>query len=225
MNSFTNNLKPIQTVVARACKQAERNQKDVTVIAVSKKQPPEKMRQALESGHRHFGENRVQEAVSHWHDIRTGNEYTDIHLHLIGPLQSNKAADAVALFDTIHTVDRKKIARVLAEEQEKQKRTLKYFIQVNTGEEDQKSGVTPADLPDLLKYATQECGLNVVGLMAIPPVNEAPALHFALLRKLAHENGLTELSMGMSDDYETAVLFDASYIRIGTALFGERQEK
>lgn len=189
------------------------------LIAVSKNQSDEKILQSLEAGQRIFGENKVQEARQHWDGKR--ERYPDLSLHLIGPLQSNKAKDAVALFDVIQTLDRESVIDALAKEEEKQQRRLTYFIQVNTGRETQKSGVTIENLPALLNYARGK-NLKVTGLMCIPPVDEDPRTHFAHLRKLAEKNGLAELSMGMSGDYEIALEEGATYVRIGTALFGER---
>lgn len=191
------------------------------IIAVSKKQPDERIAQALTVGWRRFGENIVQEAKKRWQERRKA--YPDIELHLIGPLQSNKAADAVALFDVIHTVDRRKIAQCLAQEMAKQEKNISIFIQVNTGAEAQKSGVALEDLSDLLDYCQNDLKLSVRGLMCIPPVTEDPALHFALLKKLLERHGLSDLSMGMSSDYPVAAAFGARYVRIGTALFGDRQ--
>jgi pyridoxal phosphate enzyme (YggS family) len=190
------------------------------LIAVSKQQSDDAIDAVLNTGHRVFGENRVQEAYSHWADKR--NLYPDLQLHLIGPLQSNKAAEAVALFDMIHTVDREKIARALHDEMQKQKRAVPCLIQVNTGEEPQKAGIMPDALADFIDFCRHETQLNIVGLMCIPPVDAPPALHFLLLRKLAAQHGLPHLSMGMSDDYHTALRCGASFIRVGSALFGAR---
>lgn len=189
------------------------------IIAVSKQQPEEKIREALATGHRVFGENRVQEAQGRWGGLR--GEYPDLTLHLIGPLQTNKVKDAVALFDVIQSVDREKLARALADEMKAQGRSLPCLIQVNTGAEDQKSGALPKDVPALLKFC-HDCGLYITGLMCIPPMDEPPAMHFALLKKLAAKKNLKDLSMGMSGDYEKAAALGATYVRIGTALFGER---
>lgn len=189
------------------------------LIAVSKTQPPEKIQAALDTGHRLYGENRVQEAVSHWAEPR--QNYPDLELHLIGPLQTNKAKDAVALFDVIQTIDRESLVDALAKEQEKQKRVLKYFIQINTGDEEQKAGVSFEEFPALLEYARSK-NLDVVGLMCIPPVDEDPARHFKTLAEVAKAHGLQELSMGMSGDFEAAIEYGATYVRVGTALFGER---
>lgn len=209
--SIQDNFKTIQT---------ELKISGATLIAVSKMQPEDRIEASLATGHRIYGENRVQEAQTRWNERR--ETYPDLELHLIGPLQSNKAADAVALFDVIHTVDREKIARILADEMKKQDRILPVFIQVNTGDEDQKAGVSLSELESLYIYATKECGLNVIGLMCIPPLNEPPAMHFALLKKKAEALGLKNLSMGMSGDYPKALELGATHIRIGSALFGER---
>jgi hypothetical protein len=217
--SIAENISQIRKTITAAAKAAGRNPETVRLIAVSKKQPEARIRAALEAGQRIFGENRVQEAQEHWATLRS--EYPDLELHLIGPLQTNKAADAVALFDVIQTLDRPKLVHVLAREMEKQDRNLPCFIQVNTGGEEQKAGVSPEELPSLLALARAE-GLTVTGLMCIPPVDEPPALHFAFLKKLADENGLAGLSMGMSGDFEKAVPLGATHVRVGTALFGGR---
>ena len=174
----------------------------------------------LDAGQRVFGENRVQEAMGKWPQLRT--DYPGIELHLIGPLQSNKAKEAVATFDVIHTIDREKIARALKAEMTAQGRDLPCFIQVNTGEEPQKAGIAPKETDDFIRLCREEIGLNVIGLMCIPPVDEAPGPHFALLEKIARRNGLTQLSMGMSSDYEIAVSFGATHVRVGSAIFGGR---
>lgn len=219
-NAISRNLAGIRAAIAAAATEAGRDPADVALVAVSKVQPDERVRAALAAGHRLYGENRVQEAQRRWSPLKA--EFSDIRLHLIGPLQTNKAADAVALFDAIETVDRPKLARALAGEMEKQGRRPDCLIQVNTGEEPQKAGVMPADLPGLLTICREECGLPVRGLMCIPPVEENPALHFALLAELAARNGLKTLSMGMSGDYETAVRHGATHVRVGSAIFGER---
>lgn len=194
----------------------------VTLIAVSKQQPDEKIQTALDAGLRIFGENRVQEAQKHWAHRRAA--YPDLKLHLIGPLQSNKADDAVALFDVLHTVDREKIAVALKNAMEKQNKDIPCFIQVNTGHEPQKAGIPPEEVKDFLQFC-RGIGLTVIGLMCIPPVDEDPEKHFTLLARLARANGLENLSMGMSDDYETAVKCGATHIRLGSALFGERLQR
>lgn len=192
----------------------------VHLIAVSKQQPDEKIESALATGHRLFGENRVQEATERWAHRRA--LFPDLQLHLIGPLQSNKAAEAVALFDVIETIDRPKIAKAVSEEMRKQDKHLPCFIQVNTGQEPQKSGIAPQETLDFVTYCQADLGLEVMGLMCIPPQSEEPAMHFALLKKLAQSAALPHLSMGMSADYEDAIAFGADYVRVGSALFGER---
>jgi pyridoxal phosphate enzyme (YggS family) len=219
MNTITANLITLSEKIARACAEVGRDPHDVNLVAVSKLQPPERIAQALAAGQRLFGENRVQEAKAHWADLRA--QYPDLKLHLIGPLQTNKAGSAVALFDCIETVDRPSLADNLAKEMKKQGRILPCFIQVNTGEEEQKGGVAPGGLPDLLDHC-RRAGLTIRGLMCIPPVDEPPGPHFALLKKLAQRRGLANLSMGMSADFEQAIALGATYIRVGTALFGER---
>ena len=191
-----------------------------TLVAVSKRQPDDKIEAALAAGHRVFGENRVQEAQERWTLRR--NIYPELRLHLIGPLQTNKSADAVALFDVIEVVDRPKLARSLSAEMAHQGRHLPCYVQVNTGEEDQKSGIWPEEADDFIAFCRHECGLNIAGLMCIPPVDEEPAMHFALLRTIAERNGLSGLSMGMSGDYEEAVHFGATSVRVGSAIFGSR---
>lgn len=190
------------------------------IIAVTKRQPQAAIDGAIAAGHRLFGENRVQEAQKHWELHRKSVE--NLKLHLIGPLQTNKAQDAVELFDVIETLDRLKLAKALAAAEAKTGVKRDYFIQVNTGEEPQKAGVDPNDLAELFKAATEEQQLSVTGLMCIPPVDEPAGPHFALLAKLAKRLGLRHLSMGMSGDYQTAAKFGATYVRLGTALFGGR---
>jgi hypothetical protein len=222
MNQIQKNLNDVQDQIKKACirnKEKIRDPKDVNLVAVSKKQPIERINEMLKTGHRLYGENRVQETQERWADLRA--DYKDLRLHLIGSLQTNKVKDAVELFDVIETLDRPKLATALAKEMKKQNKNLPCFIQVNTGEEDQKAGITPNELSDFLKFC-QDAGLNIVGLMCIPPIDEPPALHFAFLKKLADEYSLKELSMGMSGDFEKAIPLGATYIRVGTALFGER---
>lgn len=204
--------------IARAAKEAGRAADAVTLVAVSKVQPQEKIAAMLDAGQRVFGENRVQEAAARW----TGeNRREGLELRLIGPLQSNKAAEAVALFDVIETVDREKIARAIAEAMAKSGRTVRLYVQVNTGEEPQKAGVSPGEADGFIALC-RGLGLVIEGLMCIPPENEPAGLHFALLRKIAERNGVEKLSMGMSGDFETAVRFGATSVRVGTALFGAR---
>ncbi len=204
-----------------AAKLAGRNASAIELVAVSKTYFDDKIEPVIQAGQHIFGENRVQEAQQKWPALK--QKYPDIELRLIGPLQSNKAADAVALFDIIESVDREKIARTLAKEMKKQKRDLKCYIQVNTGLEPQKAGVEPEKLDDFVGLCRDELGLDVIGLMCIPPFDENPGPHFALLRKLARRNGLKELSMGMSGDFETAISFGATSVRVGSAIFGARK--
>lgn len=211
--SVIENLNHIQATLS-SCPQS------VDLVAVSKRQPLEKLDEALHAGHRIFGENRIQEAYAHWENRKA--VYLDLRLHLIGRLQTNKAADAVALFDVIETVDREKLARTLATEMKKQGRRLPCYIQVNTGEEPQKSGVIPSGLPAFLQLCQDTLDLPIEGLMCIPPADEPPAPHFALLGKLAARHGLEKLSMGMSADYEKAAALGATSVRVGSGVFGPR---
>ena len=213
-------LVDVQRKLAKAAKLADRNTNEVSLIAVSKQQPEERIDNALKEGLRIFGENRVQEAEARWQPRRPF--FPDLELHLIGPLQSNKAGDAVALFDIIHTVDRPKIARALKTEMDKQNRQLSCFIQVNTGDEPQKAGISPSEVLDFHHYCSSEIGLDITGLMCIPPIDEEAAMHFALLKTLADKLSLPKLSIGMSGDYEEAIAFGATHIRVGSALFGAR---
>jgi len=201
-----------------ACASAGRDRP--VLVAVSKRQPEDRIDAALAAGHRVFGENRVQEAQQRWSDRR--DTIPDLTLHLIGPLQTNKVAEAVALFDVIEIVDRPKLARALAREMAGQDRRLPCYIQVNTGEEPQKSGIMPMEADDFITFCRDECGLMIEGLMCIPPQDEEPAMHFALLRTIAARNGLSGLSMGMSGDFEEAVGFGATSVRVGSAIFGAR---
>jgi pyridoxal phosphate enzyme (YggS family) len=219
MNTIAENIAAVRETIARACAEHGRDPQNVHLVAVSKMQPHDRIAAALDAGQRLFGENRVQEAKTRWAGLCS--QYPDLKLHLIGPLQTNKVRDAVALFDCIKTVDRPALADALAKEMIKQNRKLPCFIQVNTGEEPQKGGVVPGGLPDLLDHC-RELKIDVRGLMCIPPVDEPSAPHFALLKKLADRHRLSELSMGMSADFEDAIALGATYIRIGTALFGER---
>lgn len=218
--SIARNIKDLHQRIKECALAFGRDPRAVNLIAVSKTQPAEKITEALRAGHRLFGENKVQEARARWQDLRAG--YPDLKLHLIGPLQTNKVRDAVALFDCIETLDRPKLVSALAKEMKKQNRMLPCFIQVNTGEEKHKGGVVPSDLTGLLKMC-REHALRIEGLMCIPPVDEPPALHFAFLAKLAAEHDLEQLSIGMSADFEKAIPLGATYVRIGTALFGARE--
>ena len=221
MSEGADHLAEVNRRIAEAAKAAGRLPADVTLVAVSKTHGPERVREVLEAGHRIFGENRVQEAQEKFPALKA--EYPDLELHLIGPLQTNKARDAVALFDVIQSVDRERLAAVLAKEMERAGKRPACFIQVNTGEEAQKAGILPADLDAFVAACRDTHKLPVVGLMCIPPVDEEPALHFALLAKMAKRNGLEKISMGMSADYETAVRLGATHVRVGSALFGARQ--
>jgi pyridoxal phosphate enzyme (YggS family) len=213
-------LNLVREEIRLACEGADRPVGSVELVAVSKTMPAAAVEDAIEAGQRVFGENRVQEALGKWPALK--ELHPNIELHLIGPLQTNKARDAVALFDVIQTVDRPKLARVLAEEMKRADKRPRCFVQVNTGEEPQKAGVAPEDVAAFVSVCRETFNLVVVGLMCIPPFDEEPAMHFALLAKLAAELELPELSMGMSGDFETAIAFGATYVRIGTAIFGER---
>jgi pyridoxal phosphate enzyme (YggS family) len=212
-------LAEIEKRIAKAETAADRPAGSVQLIAVSKVQPAERVAAVLEQGHRIYGENRVQEASERWPQFQT--QYDGLDLHLIGPLQTNKTRQAMEMFSSIHSVDRPKLAKTIARLAQEIGACPKVFIQVNTGEEDQKAGVLPTDADSFI----QECrdmDLPVVGLMNIPPVDEEPALHFALLAKIAERNGLNGLSMGMSSDFERAIALGATHIRVGSAIFGER---
>lgn len=214
------NLDAVRDHIAAAARAAGRAAEEVVLVAVGKLQPVERVHAALVAGHRVFGENRVQEAAGKWPALK--QEFADVRLHLIGPLQTNKVREAVALFDVIETVDRPKLARALAREMESSGRHPACYVQVNTGEEAQKAGVLPEHADELIAECRDALGLPVGGLMCIPPFEEPPAMHFALLREIAIRNGLTVLSMGMSGDYETAIAFGATHVRVGTAIFGHR---
>jgi pyridoxal phosphate enzyme (YggS family) len=213
-------LQFVDEAIERAARSAGRRPGDVTLIAVSKTHGPDEIRPLIEAGQREFGENRVQEAQDKWPAIKA--EFPDLRLHLIGRLQSNKAGDAVALFDSIHSVDRPSLAAALAEAMAKVGRRPECFLQVNIGDEPQKGGCAVAGLPALLDRSL-EAGLPVAGLMGIPPAEVEPAPYFALLARLARRHGLSGLSMGMSADFETAVTIGATHVRVGTALFGDRR--
>ncbi len=212
-------LQDIQDRIAKACADAGRDAASVQLIAVSKVQPNERVRAVLEQGQRCFGENRVQEAQGKWPDFR--ESFDGIDLHLIGPLQSNKVRPAFGLFQSIHSVDRPKLATAIARITQEEGHCPDLFIQVNTGEEDQKAGILPAQADDFIAEC-RAMDLPVRGLMCIPPVEEEPSLHFALLAKIAERNGLSGLSMGMSSDFERAVALGATHIRVGSAIFGDR---
>jgi PLP dependent protein len=213
-------LAAVEQDIARACKEARRERSAVKLIAVSKTFDAPVISPIIDAGQRVFGENRVQEAKAKWPGLMSA--YPGIALHLIGPLQSNKAKEAVALFDAIHSVDRPSICEALAKEIKSQNRTPELFVQLNTGEEPQKAGVAPAEADGFLASCRDKYGLVISGLMCIPPVNEAPAPHFALTAKIAARNGLHYLSMGMSADFAIAIQFGATHIRVGSAIFGHR---
>lgn len=213
-------LDEVRDRIAAAARAAGRDPAEVTLVAVSKQQPAERIEAVLAAGHRVFGENRVQEAEGRWPALR--EQYPGIELHLVGPLQTNKVKMAVELFDVIQSVDRPKLARKLAETFAETGRPLPCYVQVNTGAEAQKAGVPPEAADAFIAECREEHGLDIAGLMCLPPLEEEPALHFALLAKIAERNGLAGLSMGMSDDFETAIRLGASVVRVGSALFGPR---
>ncbi|MGL4395908.1 MAG: YggS family pyridoxal phosphate-dependent enzyme [Hyphomicrobium sp.] len=218
--SVTTRLAAVRAAIGSAAERAGRASDSVHLIAVSKTFDAEAIQPVIAAGQRDFGENRVQEAMGKWPALKA--QSPDLRLHLIGPLQSNKAKDAVALFDAIHTIDRPKIAAAIATELAKQGRKLELFVQVNTGEEDQKAGVMPREAAAFVAMCRQEMKLSISGLMCIPPVEDEPAVHFAFLAKLADDLGLSGLSMGMSGDFETAIAFGATHVRVGSAIFGGR---
>ena len=220
IGDISGKLGTVRGTIGEAARAVGREPSSVTLIAVSKGQPLERIEAALEAGERVFGENYVQEAASRWPALR--ERYPGVTLHLIGALQTNKARDAVALFDVIQTLDRPRLAAALAKEMARQERRLDCFVQVNTGEEPQKAGVMPEEVDAFIASCRDDHGLNVDGLMAIPPADEDIALHTAFLAKIAERNGLSQLSIGMSDDYADAVRFGATHVRVGSAIFGER---
>ena len=218
--SLPNALAAVEYDVFRACNEARRERSSVTLIAVSKTFGADAIVPVIAAGQRVFGENRVQEAKAKWPGLIAS--HPDVALHLIGPLQSNKAKEAVALFDAIHSIDRPSICEALAKEINSQKRRPELFVQLNTGEEPQKAGVAPADADAFIASCRDKYGLEISGLMCIPPVHDAPAPHFALTAKIAARNGLTKLSMGMSADFAIAIQFGATHVRVGSAIFGAR---
>ena len=213
-------LRLVEEEIALAARAAARDAKSIKLVAVTKTVPPEGIGQAIAAGQNRFGENRVQEAQAKWPALK--QRHPGIELHLIGPLQSNKVREAVALFDVIETLDRPKLARALAEEIARAGKRPLLFVQVNTGEEPQKAGVLPADADAFIALCRDTFSLVIDGLMCIPPYDEEPAMHFALLAKIAARNGVKELSMGMSGDFVRAIPFGATYVRVGSAIFGER---
>ncbi|MGR3496538.1 YggS family pyridoxal phosphate-dependent enzyme [Citreimonas sp.] len=212
-------LTEITDRIAQACAEAGRAPDSVTLVAISKVQPLERVEAVLGQGHRVYGENKVQEAAGKWPDFKA--RYDGVKLHLVGPLQSNKTRQAMELFDVIHSVDRPKLANTIARIAQEIGHCPELFVQVNTGEEDQKAGVLPGDA-DAFVAECRDLDLPVRGLMCIPPVDETPSVHFALLAKIAERNGLAGLSMGMSADFEEAIAFGATHVRVGSAIFGER---
>lgn len=213
-------LEAVRERIAAAAREAGRAPAEVTLIAVSKTFGAEAVRPLLEAGQRVFGENRVQEAAKKWPILR--EQYPDTELHLIGPLQSNKLDDALDLFDVFHTLDRAKLAEALVKARDKGRKLPRLFVQVNTGEEPQKAGLAPEETDAFLARCRKDWSLEIEGLMCIPPLEENPALHFALLEKIARRNGVAGLSMGMSGDFELAVKLGATHVRVGSALFGSR---
>lgn len=210
----------INDKIKKACRLYKQESSRVNLIAVSKTIPSEKIYEAIDSGCKIFGENYIKEAKEKWPEIK--KKFPEIKLHFVGHLQSNKAAEAVELFDSIQTLDSEKLALALKKEMQKQQKNLEFFIQVNIGEEDQKGGVAPAEVANFVKFCREE-GLNIVGLMCIPPAGELASPYFALLSKMASENNLQNLSMGMSADFEEAIALGATHVRVGTAIFGERK--
>jgi pyridoxal phosphate enzyme (YggS family) len=214
------NLAAVRRKIAAAADAAGRSPESVELVAVSKSHSAEVVSEALLAGHRIFGENRVQEAQGKYPELRV--RFPDLTLHLIGPLQTNKVRDALAMFDVIESVDRPRLAEALAKEMEHSGRRPRCLIEVNTGEEPQKAGIMPAEADRFIAECRDRLGLPIIGLMCVPPLDEEPALHFALLREIARRNGLTTLSMGMSADFEKAIRFGATHVRVGTAIFGAR---
>jgi pyridoxal phosphate enzyme (YggS family) len=219
-SSSPSGLAAVEHDISRACHEARRERSSVTLIAVSKTFGAEAIEPVIVAGQRVFGENRVQEAKSKWPGLLS--VHPGIALHLIGPLQSNKAKDAVALFDAVHSVDRPSICEALSKEMVLQKRSPDLFVQLNTGEEPQKAGIAPGDADGFIARCQDQYGLRISGLMCIPPIDDAPAPHFALTAKIAARNGLKLLSMGMSADFAVAIQFGATHVRVGSAIFGKR---
>lgn len=222
MTDIAANLKEIRNQIEKSAKKWQQDFDKIALVAVSKKQPLDKVVAALDAGQRVFGENRVQEAQGKWPDLIA--QYSGVELRLIGPLQTNKAKEAVALFDVIETVDRPKLARILAKEMKEAGKDLPVYIQINIGEEEQKAGIAISDADAFIKECKEEHGLNVIGLMCIPPAGEQAAPFFAILKRIADRNGLESLSMGMSGDYKIGVQFGATSVRVGTGVFGPRED-
>jgi hypothetical protein len=220
VSEIADRMADIRSKIDRAARAVDRDPAQVALIAVSKKQPDDRVQAALDAGHRVFGENRIQEAQARWAQRR--RRFPDLRLHLVGALQSNKTKEAVELFDAIHSVDRERVARALAREIAKQGRRPALLVQINTGEEPQKAGIAPGDADAFITWCRDDLELPVSGAMCLPPVDAEPAPHFALLAEIAARNRLSDLSMGMSGDYETAVQLGATHVRVGAALFGAR---
>ena len=215
------NYQKIKSEIRTACQNSNRDPNNVKLIAVCKRQPISKIKQSIQAGIKIYGENRIQDAINRWSKIKTENH----ELSFIGPLQTNKSEEVVKLFNMVQSLDREKLASSLSKAQKKLKKNIEYMVQVNTGNEFQKSGIKPNEVDNFIKICRNNYGLNVKGLMCIPPINENPALHFAFLKKIYQRNKLEFLSMGMSSDFKTAIEFGATHIRIGSSLFGERLEK
>jgi pyridoxal phosphate enzyme (YggS family) len=220
-NQIYENYKSILNDVKSICLKANKNPENIKIIAVCKRQPLFKLEQSIRVGIKDFGENRIQDAKNRW----SRQKLEKIKLRFLGPLQTNKSEDAVNLFDEVQSLDRPKLAKSLSKAQLKLRKKIQYMVQVNTGDEPQKSGIKPNELDNFIKLCVHDHGLNITGLMCIPPVKENPSLHFALMHELFKRNKLKHLSMGMSNDYQTAIEFGATHIRIGSKLFGERLEK
>ena len=220
-NQIYENYKSILENVKSTCLKANKNPGNIKIIAVCKRQPLLKVEQSVKVGIKDFGENRIQDAKNRW----SKQKLEKIKLRFLGPLQTNKSEDAVNLFDEVQSLDRPKLAKSLSKAQLKLRKKIQYMVQVNTGDEPQKSGIKPNELDNFIKLCVHDHGLNITGLMCIPPVKENPSLHFALMHELFKRNKLKHLSMGMSNDYQTAIEFGATHIRIGSKLFGERLEK
>lgn len=220
-NQIFENYKSILDDIKNICIKANKNPENINIIAVCKRQPLFKVDQSIKVGIKDFGENRIQDAKKRW----TMQKLEKIKLRFLGPLQTNKSEDAVSLFDEVQSLDRLKLAKSLSKAQLKLRKKIQYMVQVNTGDEPQKSGIKPNELDNFINLCVQDHGLNITGLMCIPPVKENPSLHFALMHELFKRNKLKYLSMGMSNDYQTAIEFGATHIRIGSKLFGERLEK
>jgi len=214
------NYEKIKSEIRTACTNSQRDPSNVQLIAVCKRQPISKIKQSIEAGIKNYGENRIQDAVNRWSKIKTENH----QLSFIGPLQTNKSEEAVKLFNMVQSLDREKLANSLSKAQQKLKKNIEYMVQVNTGNEVQKSGIKPNEVDNFIRVCKDNYGLKIKGVMCIPPIDENPALHFAFLKKIYQRNKLDYLSMGMSSDFKTAIEFGATHIRIGSSLFGERLE-